>query len=58
MWGTFSRDQWIKENIPAGCDAGMKLAFEVIMRQAYDEGYKQAKKDVKSQAEADKYSDL
>lgn len=55
--GTFSRDRWIKENLPVGCDAGMKIAFEVIMRQAYDEGYKQAQKYAKSQAEADKHSD-
>ena len=48
MWGTTGRDNWIKNNLPVSCSPEMKIAFEIAMRQAYDQGYTDATKDARS----------
>lgn len=49
---TFSRDKWIENNLPKGSSAE-KMAFEVLMRVAYNEGHQKGQEEARAQHRED-----
>ena len=53
LMSDYERDKWIKDNLPSNCGPEMKMAMEIVMRLAYNEGLKAGQRKQRSQSAED-----